>query len=217
MPELRLLGGPTPTRMTVDGAHVYADGRAYYPSASAVIAELRPYRGPPNDGSAARVGTAAHEGMARYVLSGIGAGYAGPMGSTQEAEQAGSHMARLARAMGDIGEVYAVERPMVSAALGVGGTADMVCRHGGELAVLDWKTKSREPDADTVGMHHLQCAMYAWMWKELTGELPARLAVVASWPDEHRTYLAHTDPVMREVFSERVIDAIGRVRAGLRP
>lgn len=204
---------PGVARMEVNGEHVYTDGSgAYYPSATAVLAELWPYNGPPSDGRAARVGTRVHG-----VMAGLARGGEMEMEMIYAQEEL-AHCLRLRRHLEEVSDVYAVEMPMVGAeTLGIGGTVDLVCRRDGLLTILDWKTKAREPDAEVVDRHHLQAAMYAVLWRELTGEMPRQTTVVASWPDGAQAYTREMAATADELFSKRVIDAVGRVRARLRP
>jgi len=208
------------TRMDMDGMHVYYDGGGRcYPSATAVISELWPYRGPPNDGSAARLGSAVHEAMAEQLR-----GREYDPGRYGEAccdrDEMHRHVIRLLPHADRLTGVEAVEEPMVSPGLGIGGTVDAVARLDGRLAVIDWKTKSAEPGEEAIGMHHLQAAMYAYMWSERTGAMPLDTAVISSWsggPDGPGT-LAHVREVaatLPTLFGEEVMAAVGRVRGRL--
>lgn len=61
---------------------------------------------------------------------------------------------------------YASEVRMVSGALRVGGTADMIVQHGNKLAMLDVKTGSLYAD------HLYQVAAYTMLWDELNPDNP---------------------------------------------
>lgn len=198
------------TREDTPQGHVYTRAGRRYPSATALISELWPYNGPPNDGSAARIGTTVHDVMADLARGGV----MRPEMIFAQPELA--HVLRLKRHLDRVAEVYAVERPMASAALGLGGTVDLVCRLDGQLAIVDWKTKSREPDDRALDMHHLQAAIYAEMWRELTGDRPAATYVIASWPDNWLVHERSIEATLPELYSDRVMAALNRVRAGVK-
>lgn len=209
------------TRMDVDGQHVYYDGKKYYPSATAVIGELWPYRGPPGVGEdAASIGAEVHDIMAGYATT--ESWRPADIFDTGMREAAQAHAEALLPYMRPVKKVHAAEIAMVSEGIGIGGTADLVCERDGRLCVLDWKTKFREPADDAIDRHHLQAAMYAFMWKELTGELPSETVIVCSWrhlqigsgSQAWSRPIEATAPVL---FGEEVMAAVRRVRGRLQP
>lgn len=201
-----------------DGRHLYTDGKSWWPSATALVGELWPYRGPPGDGSAARVGSAVHEGMARYIIDGRGATWTGPVGTAEEGSLVGQHLARLTGMAQAISVAYAVEVPMALRELGLGGTPDLVCRLDSRLTVLDWKTKSRPVEEEWVwDAHHLQAAIYARMWEELTGERPAQTCVVVSSPAGTETVVREANEGLKALYADGTMAALARVQARERP
>lgn len=207
-----------PRRLDVDGEHVYVLDNIYYPSATAVVSEVWPYNGPPGAGAeAARVGSVVHEIMAEQCR-----GREYNPGCWREAwnvdrNLVDAHARRLVPYTDMIESVLGVEEAVVSTTLGVGGTADLVCHRRNELTVIDWKTKSAEPDEHALNMHHLQAAIYATAWNDMHGELPGMTAVICSWPGGTTESVRPYADTARDLFSEPVIAAIARARAKLPP
>ena len=189
--------------------HVYTLHGRDYPSATAAISHIWPYRGPPGDGKAAVTGTAAHAVMADLARG-------GQMPPEMIfAQDVLGPVLRLKPHLEEVGDVYAVERPMVSLSLELGGTVDLVCRRDGRLTILDWKTKAREPDEEALDKHHLQAAMYAEMWSETHGERPSQTTIVASWPDGAQAYTRDITHSLRRLYDEEGIRGVLAARRAL--
>jgi len=130
-------------RMAVEGGrHVYTDGTRRWPSASSLVARMNPYDGPkwegPEADSPAAVGTRAHAAMEAMAR-----GRPSPVMPDDTAVR--DHVRHLSTYLARIGDVHAVEQPVLSRMLNVAGTVDMVAEYDGELSVIDWKTKRRPP------------------------------------------------------------------------
>jgi genome maintenance exonuclease 1 len=68
-----------------------------------------------------------------------------------------------------VGTIKAIEAPLYSNALRVGGTVDLVAEWDGILSVIDLKTSSKPKKVDWIDAYFMQCAAYAMMWEERTG------------------------------------------------
>jgi genome maintenance exonuclease 1 len=68
-----------------------------------------------------------------------------------------------------ITEVHAMETQLYSDKLQCAGTVDLICRLGGDIMVLDWKTSGRYKSASEIDHYFMQCACYAYMFYERTG------------------------------------------------
>ena len=77
-----------------------------------------------------------------------------------------------------VGTVKAIEAPLYSNVLKVGGTVDLVAEWDGVLSVIDFKTSSKPKRVDWIDAYFMQCAAYAIMWEERTG-MPISQVVIA--------------------------------------
>ena len=68
-----------------------------------------------------------------------------------------------------VGTIKAIEAPLYSNSLRVGGTVDLVAEWDGILSVIDLKTSSKPKKVDWIDAYFMQCAAYAMMWEERTG------------------------------------------------
>ena len=68
-----------------------------------------------------------------------------------------------------VGTIKAIEAPLYSNALRVGGTVDLVAEWDGILSVIDLKTSSKPKKVDWIDAYFMQCAAYAMMWEERIG------------------------------------------------
>ena len=77
-----------------------------------------------------------------------------------------------------VGVIKAIEAPLYSNALRVGGTVDLVAEWDGILSVIDLKTSSKPKKVDWIDAYFMQCSAYAMMWEERTG-MPISQVVIA--------------------------------------
>jgi len=68
-----------------------------------------------------------------------------------------------------IGTIKAIEAPLYSHTLKVGGRVDVVAEWDGELAVIDFKTSSKTKKESWIDGYFMQSSAYALMFEELTG------------------------------------------------
>ena len=67
-----------------------------------------------------------------------------------------------------VGIVRAIEAPLYSDALRVGGRVDLVAEWDNELAVIDFKTSSKPKKERWIDNYFMQSSAYAFMFEELT-------------------------------------------------
>jgi len=77
-----------------------------------------------------------------------------------------------------VDNVYAVEAPLYSEHLKVGGRVDCVAEFDGKPAIIDFKTSSRVKTEDNIQNYFMQCAAYAVMFEERTGISIPRIAII---------------------------------------
>lgn len=83
-----------------------------------------------------------------------------------------------------IDNVYAIEAPLYSEHLKVGGRVDCVAEFDGKPAIVDFKTSSRIKTEDKIQNYFMQCAAYAVMFEERTGIPIPRIAIVMAVENE---------------------------------
>lgn len=83
-----------------------------------------------------------------------------------------------------IDNVYAIEAPLYSEHLKVGGRVDCVAEFDGKPAIVDFKTSSRIKTEDKIQNYFMQCAAYAVMFEERTGIPIPRIAIIMAVENE---------------------------------
>ena len=78
----------------------------------------------------------------------------------------------------NIGKIYSLEQALYSDGLKIAGRVDCIAEWNGELAVIDFKTSSKEKWEDGILNYFMQCSAYAEMFGEITGK-PLNKLVVA--------------------------------------
>ena len=82
-----------------------------------------------------------------------------------------------------IGDIYAIEQPLYSDNLRIAGRVDCIAEWDNELAVIDFKTSTKEKLEEYIQNYFQQCTCYAEMYEEITGE-PIEKIVVAIATEE---------------------------------
>tara|TARA_B100000959_G_scaffold217619_1_gene229574 strand:+ start:3758 stop:4435 length:678 start_codon:yes stop_codon:yes gene_type:complete len=77
-----------------------------------------------------------------------------------------------------VGVVRAIEAPLYSDVLRVGGRVDLVAEWDNELAVIDFKTSSKPKKERWIDNYFMQSSAYAFMFEELT-KIPINKIVIA--------------------------------------
>jgi hypothetical protein len=77
----------------------------------------------------------------------------------------------------NIGSVYAMEQALYSHKLRVAGRCDCIAEWEGELAIVDYKTSSKNKKEEYILNYFLQCTAYSEMFEEITS-IPINKIVV---------------------------------------
>ena len=84
-----------------------------------------------------------------------------------------------------VDNIHAIEAPLYSDYLRVAGRVDCLAEFDGKLAIIDFKTSSRQKSEDKIQNYFMQCAAYAVMFEELTGIPVPRLAIIMAVDSDH--------------------------------
>jgi len=77
-----------------------------------------------------------------------------------------------------VGNVYCVEQALYSDKMKVAGRVDLIAEWEGELAIIDFKTSTKEKQEENIQNYFMQCTAYSIMFEERTGT-PINKIVVA--------------------------------------
>jgi len=80
--------------------------------------------------------------------------------------------------LANIGEIYAIEKPLWSDILRIAGRTDCIGEYMGEPAIIDFKTSSKEKKKSWIKNYFHQAAAYSYMWEERTGQRITKLVVL---------------------------------------
>ena len=69
-----------------------------------------------------------------------------------------------------VGTVYSIEQALYSDKLQVAGRTDLIADLDGEIAVIDYKTSTKEKLEENIQNYFMQGTAYALMYEELVGE-----------------------------------------------
>lgn len=86
------------------------------------------------------------------------------------------------KVLGNIDNIYALEKSLFSRELGVAGTVDCIAEYTGEngepeLAIIDFKTAEKPKPRDWIDNYFVQAVAYACMFYELT-DIPVKKLVI---------------------------------------
>lgn len=180
---------PSLQQINEDGTRYYATpGGNKYPSVTTVLAEygrkgILEWRKRVGDEEANRIsrtastrGTAFHKVCENYLNN------VPPVLKTPyEIERFTNFKPILHR----INRIYAQELRMYSDHLRMAGTVDCIAEFDGKLAVIDFKTASKEKEKENIENYFMQCTAYCIMFEELF-QIPISKTVVAIAVDEHQ-------------------------------
>jgi genome maintenance exonuclease 1 len=69
-----------------------------------------------------------------------------------------------------VGTVYSIEQALYSDKMQVAGRSDLIADWDGEIAVIDYKTSTKEKLEENIQNYFMQGTAYALMYEELVGE-----------------------------------------------
>ena len=81
------------------------------------------------------------------------------------------------KTLGNINNIYALEKSLYSSELGVAGTVDCIAEYNGELSIIDFKTAAKPKPRDWIENYFVQAAAYACMFYERTN-IPVKKLVI---------------------------------------
>ena len=84
-----------------------------------------------------------------------------------------------------IGIINAIEAPLYSDQLKVGGRVDVIAEWDGELAVIDFKTSSKPKKESWIDGYFMQSSAYALMFEELTGIKINKIVIAIAVENNH--------------------------------
>ena len=82
-----------------------------------------------------------------------------------------------------IDDIVALETSLYSQKLGVAGTVDCIAKYDGELSVIDFKTSKKPKQREWIDHYFVQCAAYACMFYEMTGQIVKKFVIIMSCED----------------------------------
>ncbi len=91
-----------------------------------------------------------------------------------------AHFNNLKPFLENISNVVGIEQRMYSDNLRVAGTSDLIAEYGGELSIIDYKTKRKPQIDEYMYEYYLQTTCYAHMFEEATGRKINQLVVLVS-------------------------------------
>ena len=77
-----------------------------------------------------------------------------------------------------IGKIYALETPLYSDVLGIAGRVDCIAEFDNELAVIDFKSSTKEKKEEWIENYFVQETAYAAMFFERTGIKPVKIVTI---------------------------------------
>jgi len=83
----------------------------------------------------------------------------------------------------NIGDIYSIEQPLYSDNLKIAGRVDCIAEWDNEIAVIDFKTSTKEKLEGYIQNYFQQCTCYAEMFEEITGKPIDRIVVVIAVED----------------------------------
>ena len=83
----------------------------------------------------------------------------------------------------------------------IAGTADLIAEYDGELAIIDYKTKTSPQNEAWLHDHFLQLTAYSLMLEELTGKKASKIVLLISVEGDNKCteYVKNTDDFIDEL------------------
>lgn len=95
----------------------------------------------------------------------------------------------------NVGKVYSQEQALYSDSLRIAGRVDLIAEWNGKLAVIDFKTSTKQKLEENIQNYFMQCTAYALMFSERTG----------MWIDDIVVLIA-TEEGLPQVFERQIHD-----------
>ena len=95
----------------------------------------------------------------------------------------------------NVGRIYSQEQALYSDEYRIAGRVDLIAEWNGKLAVIDFKTSSKQKEEENIQNYFMQCTAYALMFAERTG----------MWIDDIVVLIA-TEEGPAQVFERQIHD-----------
>ena len=105
-----------------------------------------------------------------------------------------------------VGKVLMQEQPMYSNEYKVAGRCDLIGEYNGDLAVIDFKTTTKEKREEWITDYFVQATAYAKMFEEHT-KLPVNKVVIMMVSENATVQLWEKDAVDYEERLEEIIES----------
>lgn len=110
----------------------------------------------------------------------------------------------------NINNIHALEAPLYSEYLGVAGRVDCIAEYNGELAIVDFKTSSKQKKEEWIEGYFVQTVAYAYMYYELTGIEVDKIVIIQACADGEVQLFEKYDKMMYiELLKEYIDDFVG--------
>lgn len=96
--------------------------------------------------------------------------------------------------LADVDDIMGVEIPLYSDVLQLAGTCDLLAKYKGFYAIIDYKTSTKEKNAEWITNYFLQCTAYSLMVKELYGIDIERIVVMVSLENINKPQIFVREP-----------------------
>ena len=95
----------------------------------------------------------------------------------------------------NVGKIYSQEQALYSDEFKIAGRVDLIAEWNGKLAVIDFKTSTKQKEEENIQNYFMQCTAYALMFAERTG----------MWIDDIVVLIA-TEEGPAQVFERQIHD-----------
>lgn len=99
-----------------------------------------------------------------------------------------------------VNNVYCIEQALYSHSLRIAGRVDLIAEWDGELAVIDFKSATKEKKEENITNYFMQCSAYCEMFGDITGK-PINKIVVAIANEEQmpQVFVKDKEPYLPEL------------------
>ena len=186
---------PTITARNKEGGRVYEtpDGN-FYPSITTVLSirnkkGIMEWRKRVGDDvanyiarTAANRGTKVHH-MTEDYLNNMHLNWPNKWSEHQKSFLPWCMFQKLSKRLESIDNIRKLEAGLWSDKYGLAGRVDCVAEYDNELSIIDFKTSTKEKKDEWIENYYIQCAAYAEMYEERTGEAINQLVVLVVTED----------------------------------
>lgn len=84
----------------------------------------------------------------------------------------------------NVNNIHCLEQALYSDRLKLAGRVDLIAEWDGELAVIDFKSSTKEKKEEYIQNYFMQCSAYAEMFEEITGKPISRIVVAIATEEQ---------------------------------